>query len=82
MMEYRDSADSTFSPLPSSLRAVVWNATQMGFILTDQVRHKYVNILKSTVPEAEVPREKLLTFQPETVQECYIIIMQHDANVP
>ena len=86
-MEYRDSVDSTspfwvFSPLPSPLRAIVWNATLMGVILTDQVRHNYVSILKSTVAEAEVPMEKSLTFQLETVQKCYIIIIQYDVNVP
>ena len=54
----------------------------MGVILTDQVRHNYVSILKSTVAEADVPMEKSLTFQLETVQKCYIIIMQYDVNVP
>ena len=78
-MEYRDSVDSTspfwvFSPSPSPLRATVWNATLMGLILTDQVRHNYVSILKSTVAEAEVPMDKSLTFQLETVQKCYIIL--------
>ena len=86
-MEYRDSVDSTcpfwvFSQFPSPLRTIVWNATLMGVILMDQVRHNYVSILKSTVPEAEVPMEKSLTFQLETVQKCYIIIMQYDVNVP